>query len=231
MTRRSKTLPLLLLLSLLTLGAGCLFGTPTEPPPPEPPREYLPYYDPNPTTAMNNLVENFITAWERLDDKQYRDSILYKGTELATDGSLYQVFTFYYDRRLDPDLPELDLYDREVQRATRMFGGLPGQDQDGTVIPGIKSINLSLDPNNSWANPDDPDHVDGDPYPVGTKWRSYNTTMLITLKSNIGDSQINGWDVKDLLIFHVIPIQVENTNAPGNYHTVYRLWKWRDIIN
>ncbi len=231
MTLRSKTLPLLLLLSLLTLGAGCLFDTPVEPPPPPQPREYVPYYDPDPTTAMNNLVENFITAWEKMDLAQYRDSILYQGTEAATDGELYQVFTFYYDRTLDPDLPETDVWDREILRATRMFGGLSGQDANGTIIPGIKSIDLELDANNLWANPLNPDDVDGDPYPVGTKWRSYKTQMLITLKSNIPDTDYNGWNVDDLLIFNVIPIRVENDNAPGTYHTVYRIWKWRDVID
>jgi hypothetical protein len=231
MTLRSKALPLLLLLSLLTLGAGCLFDTPVEPPPPPQPREYVPYYDPDPTTAMNNLVENFITAWEKLDLAQYRDSILYNAIELATDGLQYAPFTFYYDQSLDPDLPILELYDREIQRATRMFGGLPGQDADGTIIPGIKSIDLDLTANNSWSNPLNPDDVDGDPYPVGTKMRSYNTQMLITLKSNIPGTEFNGWKVEDLLIFHVIPVRIENLNAPGTYHTVYRIWKWRDVID
>jgi len=36
--------------------------------------------------------------------------------------------------------------------------------------------------------------------------------------------------VEDRLIFHLIPTRVENTGAPGTYHTRYKLWKWRDVI-
>jgi hypothetical protein len=230
MTQRSKALPLLLLISLLPLGAGCLFSTPPEPPLDEPDREYLPYYDPDPTTAMNNLVENFITAWERLDLTQYRDSILYSRTEPATDGEFYEVFTFYYDRSLDANLPELDVFDREVQRANNMFGGLPGQDEFGNMVPGIKSISLNLLPIGSWANPNDPEQQDGHPYPVGTKWRAFETNMLITLKATYGEDT-NAWSVQDRLHFYLIPVRVDDPLAPSGYHTVYRIWKWRDIID
>lgn len=220
MTMRSKSHPLLPLLLLLPLGAGCLFGSPTKPPPVTPPPSYLDYYDADATTAMNNLVANFVTAWERLDLAEYRDSILYNGTEPAPDDELYQVFTFYYDRSLDPDLPELDLYDREIQRATNMFGGQPGNG-----VPGIKSISLDLTANGVWsANLSGTGEVQ-DPYPAGTMWRAYETNMLITLKANIGDSDINQWLVEDRLILHVIPVRVE-----GSALHRYKIWKWRDVI-
>jgi hypothetical protein len=230
MTHRSKSLPLLLLFTLLPLGAGCLFGTPTQPPQPEPLPTYKPYYDADPVKAMDNLVHNFTTAWELRDLPEYRDSILYSSTQEATDGALYAPFTFYYDRSEDPDLPELELFDREVTRATNIFSGLPGQDGDGNVVPGIKSISLELSANGLWANPTDPDQQDGDPYPDGTKWRSYETNMLITLKGTYG-ANTDAWLVQDRLIFHVLPVRVVDPLAPNGYHTVYRLWKWRDIIN
>ncbi len=230
MTRRSKHLPLLLLFFLLPLGAGCLFGTPTQPPQPNPPLAYKPYYDPNPAVARENLVYNFEAAWENRDLAEYRDSILYNGTEEATDGELYRAFIFYYDRSLDPDLPVQDLYEREVTRADNMFKGLSGLDADGNTVPGIRSITVDLLANGVWAIPTDPDQQDGDPYPAGTIWRAYETNMLITLKGTYGENT-NAWRVEDRLIFHLIPVRVADPLAPSGYHTVYRLWKWRDIIN
>lgn len=225
MTIRSKYHPLLPLLLILPMMAGCLFDPPKKDPIGPVLPDYLPYFNADPTTAMNNLVANFVTAWERMDLAEYRDSILYNGTEAAPDGELYQVFIFTYDRSLDPDLPEFDLYDREIQRVTNMFGGLPGHG-----VPGFRSISLDLTANGVWsANLSGTGEVQ-DPYPAGTMWRAYESNMLITLKSNIGDTDINQWLVEDRLVLHLIPIRVENANAPGTYHTRYKIWKWRDVI-
>lgn len=220
MTMRSKTTPLLPLLLILPFMAGCLFGSPTKPPQVSPPPEYLDYYDADAETAMNNLVANFVTAWERMDLAEYRDSILYNGTEPAPDEELYRVFIFTYDRTLDPNLPEVDLYDREIQRVTNIFGGQPGQG-----VPGIKSISLDLTANGVWSANLSGTGAVQDPYPAGAKWRAYESNMLITLQSNIGDSNINQWLVEDRLVLHVIPVHVEGSTLHR-----YKIWKWRDVI-
>lgn len=178
--------------------------------------EYVAYDSPD------NLVANLAVAWERLDLTEYRDSILYLGVELATDGEFYQHFMFYYDRSWDPDLPEYDTLDREIQRVAVIMSGLPGQDSQGNVIPGIKSISVTLTPNGVWADPIDPDEVDGDPYPPGTQWRSYDADILVTLKANIGDTDISQWRVLTTFIFHCIPVQAEGG-------TRWKLWKWREV--
>ena len=235
MTKRSNkiltTLPLLLI--LIAGAAGCLFTPPTGDKPSSQ-VSYEPYYDPDPTTAMNNLVENFRIAWEKKDLAEYRDSILYDGIAEAVDGQVYEPFTFYFDQDgADPGqtFPDSELYEREVTRATNMFSGQPGVNPvDQSEVPGIQSITLDLPADGVWSNPGDPDHVEGNVYPAGTKERFYHTNMNITLQSNIGDSNINAWLVQDRLRFHVIPVRIENENDPGTYHTVYRLWKWRDII-
>lgn len=170
----------------------------------------------------DHLVANLTVAWERLNLPEYRDSILYNGVDLATDGNAYEPFTFYYDRSLDPDLPEYDTFDRELQRAICMMSGLPGEDADGNVIPGIKSIDITLTPIGPWADPLNPVEVDGDPYPPGTQWRAYDAVILVTLKANIGDSDVNAWLIPTTFIFHCIPVQAEGS-------TRWQLWKWREV--
>ncbi len=129
----------------------------------------------------------------------------------------------------DETFPPPEFFDREVERATNMFSGQKGEDRDGNEVPGIRSIALDLLPENSWVDPDGSD-VEGHDYPDGTKQRHYGTNMLITLESNIGNSNINAWEVQDRLLFHLIPVRQEIEDAPGTYRTVYRIWKWRDII-
>ncbi len=233
-TRSTKvltTLPLLLL--LLAGSAGCLFNPPTGDGT-TPQESYEPYYDPDPIVAMDNLVTNFRIAWERMDIAEYRDNILYDGIDLAPDGEAYAPFTFYFDQAgAEPGqtFPDSEDYFREVERATNMFSGQPGENPvDGSEVPGIQSIALDLTADGIWADPADPDHVEGDAYPEGTKVRFYHTNMNITLQSNIGDSNINAWLVQDRLRFHLIPVQVEDEDNPGTFLTVYKLWKWRDII-
>jgi hypothetical protein len=116
-----------------------------------------------------------------------------------------------------------------VERATGMFSGQKGQDHLGNEIPGIRDIAMDLFAENSWSAPPG-GTVEGHDYPEGTLERFYGTNMLMTLESNVGSSDINAWEVQDRLRFHVIPVRQENDNAPGSFHTVYRIWKWRDII-
>lgn len=230
MNRRRKQLPLLLLVLALPFATGCLFNTPPDDPQPEPLLPYKPYYDPDPETAQNNLVDNFIAAWNNRDFPEYRDSILYNGIDPATDGLAYEPFIFYYMQADGEDpVPVYNTLEEELAKVNRMFKGQQGQDQQGNPVPGIREIDLELIATGSWANPTNPDEVDGDPYPVGTKWRYFSTIMLILLNGTYGTST-TGWNVNDGLIFYLIPIQEENTTAPGTYHTEYRLWKWRDVI-
>jgi len=199
------------------LGGGCLFNPPEKPPVTNPPVVYHAY------THPDSLVANFILAWENRDIAEYRDHILYKGSELAPDGNAYQVFMFYFaEDPADPDsdLPDFFIYDEEIETVTKMFSGTPGV--SGT--PGIREISLALEPfSASWQAPSNPDHVEGDPYPPLTRQRYYSTDMLITLKSEIPGTDINGFVVTDRLWFHVIPVQVGD-------QVEYRIWKWRDIL-
>ncbi len=232
MTRSTlKWTALALLFIFLAGSSGCLFSTRKDDPLPTPPQSYLPYYDPDSDVAMDNLVTNFIRAWENRDVEEYRDSILYND-QVAEDGNVYQFFHFYFDpigEEPGQTFPNYDLFSREVERVTNMFSGQKGEDHLGNEIPGILSIDLELNADNEWDDPPG-GTVEGHSYPDGTMRRYYNTVMLITLESNIGDSNINAWNVDDRLLFHVIPVRQENDDAPGTYHTVYRLWKWRDLI-
>lgn len=173
-----------------------------------------PDYQPN--DSPDNLVANVVLAWEAMDAEGYA-ALLYDGVAQADDGEVYAPFTFYYDRSLDPTLPELDLYERELIRTAAMLGGLPG---DG--VPGIKNVWLDLTPYGVWQTVVG-GVVDDDPCPENTQWRAYETDMLLALKTNIGGSDINQWLVQDRLIFHVLPVLVEG-------EVEWRLWKWRDVV-
>lgn len=216
-------LPLLLL--LLAAGTGCLFSTPTGDAQPTP-VTYLPYHSTNWEDAADNLKENFLRAWEARDLAEYRDSILYDGEVLATDAQVYPAFMFYYDEAGEEPgqtFPLFDTYEREIQRATKMFGGLPGEDHLGNVVPGIRSISLRLLSQGPWSDELE-SQVENHDYPDGTLEGFFETDMTITLKSDYINN-INAWIVDDVLRFHVIPVE---TGSPGVHR--YRIWKWRDII-
>ncbi len=211
----SKLLVILCLLPLL-LSAGCILDDSDGPSETPPVLQYLAYTDPD------NLVENFIRAWENRDIAEYRDHILYDGEQLATDGVAYEPFHFYFGQDPGQTYPPFLTYDSEKETVGNMFAGLKGQDHYGNEIPGIRSIALALNAENAW-DPPSSDMVEGHDYPEGTQSRFYSFNMLITLESNIGNSNINAWEVQDRLLFHVVPVET----AGG---TEYRLWKWRDII-
>jgi hypothetical protein len=171
--------------------------------------------------SPDNLVANLVMAWEAMDAEGYA-ALLYDGALLATDSLAYAPFKFYFDRSLDPTLPEVDVYDRELVRIGNMLGGLPGMDGQGNPVPGLKSVNLDLAANGSWTSVTSGE-VDGDPCPEDALWRSYSTYILFTLKSSYG-GDTNGWLVQDRLIAHCIPVQVGGG-------VEWRLWKWRDVID
>lgn len=166
--------------------------------------------------SPDNLVANVVLAWEAEDAAGYA-ALLYDGVALADDGTAYAPFKFYYDRGMDPDLPEIDLYERELQRTAAMLGGEPGNG-----VPGIKNVSLDLTPNGVWQTVAGGVVAD-DPCPENTQWRSFETDMMFTLKSTIGGSDVYIWLVADRLIFHCVPILVDG-------EVEWRLWKWRDVL-
>ena len=166
--------------------------------------------------SPDNLVANVVLAWAAEDAAGYA-ALLYDGVAEADDGEVYAPFTFYYDRSLDPDLPELDLYERELQRTAAMLGGEPGNG-----VPGIKDVSLDLTANDLWQTVVG-GTVEGDPCPENTQWRSFETDMVLTLESTIGGSDVYIWLVRDRLIFHCVPVAVGDAIE-------WRLWKWRDVL-
>lgn len=226
MTTRSISRLFIPLLLLLATSTGCLFGTPDKPPIDQP-VQYKAYYADDEETAIANLIDNFVLAWENLDLPQYRDSILYNGVTEASDGNVYNAFIFYYDPNADEgepyELPDTDTYERELQRVTKMFGGLPGEDYLGEEVPGIRSISLTLLREGPWRDPSG-GTVEDDIFPPGTKEGFFETDMTIQLKGTYGDNT-TAWNVEDRLRFNVIPVHDPDS---GLYR--YKIWKWRDII-
>ncbi len=204
-------------LAVLALAGGLLAGCGEDAErtlnPPEGP-DYLANDSPD------NVIANLVIAWEAMDAEGYA-ALLYDGIELATDGQAYAPYKFYYDRSLDPDLPVIDLYDRELVRTGALLGGEEGMDSQGHAVPGVRSVSMDLNPIGVWTAPIGPD-VDGDPYPEDARWRSYTTNFLISLKGNYGENT-SAWLVQDWLIVHCIPVQV-------GANTEWRLWKWRDVV-
>jgi hypothetical protein len=221
-----RTIAALSLALLIPLSGGCLFSPPEKPSEPGGPVDYFPYDSPD------NLIKNFVLAWEAMDAAEYRDHILYNSdNENATDGEPYATFVFYYAAGNDiwgEPLPDYQTYEEEVANVQRMFSGNPGVGPQGQEVPGIESIDLTLIKNQTWSPPTDPDDVEGDPYPEGTQRVIYESNMLITLKGTIPDTDITGFTVDDLLEFHVIPVTANEGTAEERQE--WRLWKWRDLF-
>jgi len=170
--------------------------------------------------SPDNLMANLIIAMEAEDAEGYA-ALLYDGVELATDGLTYAPYKFYFDRSLNPDLPELLSYAEELACMGALLGGEPGIDHNSNPVPGMKSLAVGFLAIGVWATPIAAT-VEGDTYPEDALWRAYATTMLITLKSTYLYSTI-AFSVQDRLIAHCIPVQVGG-------ETEWRLWKWRDIL-
>ncbi len=181
-------------------------------------------------TTPDNLVQNFITAWESKDIAEYGDHILYdKATAVVwEEGSRdFAPFTFYFVAGVDQwgePLPDYQTYEVERLNAQLMFSGNEGR--NGT--PGVSSIDLEMTAQGDWSAPDD-DLIEGDAWPAGTKQRIYATDLTVMIVSNIPDGpDINGFLVDGRLQFWAIPVRVEGGGSQG-YHREYRLWKWQDL--
>jgi len=90
MTTRARLTTLLILAVALLASSGCLFSTPEKPGGDTDGPEYLDY------TTPDNMMTNFVEAWNHMDFAEYRDHILYDGEELANDGASYEAFKFYF---------------------------------------------------------------------------------------------------------------------------------------
>lgn len=210
------------LLLFVVFGSGCLFGTPTKDAG-DTQFQFLDY------TTVENLAINFQNAWERRDIQEYREKIIFSNTqdEPVDESIVFQEFEFYF---LNPDLPGIPgeswLYNDEIESVEGMFLGNPGMDHQGKVIPGVRSIELTLTTSQTWANwTGGP--VQGDPYPAGTKHAIFDTDMLVALKGTIEDSDINGFQVTGKLQFYAIPVKGPVEGDPDEY----RIWKWIDLDN
>lgn len=211
-TKRARLTTLLILAVALLATSGCLFSPPEKNDDNTPPAvEFGSYATPD------GLVDNFVTAWEYMVISEYRDNILYPGTE-------YNSFVFYLlPDAMDPngeELPDSWGYDEEVDHISGLFSGNPSE--DGST-PGVESISLELEPFGTWNAPSDPYQVEGDAYPEGTMARRYRTDMTITLEGE-NPGGYNGFLINDVIELYAIPVSTDGS-------TEYRLWKWRDINN
>jgi hypothetical protein len=200
---------------LLALAIACdedSERTPTQPATPD----YLANDSPG------NLVANLVMAMEAEDAEGYA-ALLYDGALLATDGLTYAPYKFYFSDELEGfPLPDTLSHAEELACMGALLGGEPGVDFDDNPVPGMKSLAVGFLANGVWATPIAAT-VEGDTYPEDVLWRSYETTMLITLKSTYLYNTV-AFSVQDRLIVHCIPVQV-------GAETEWRLWKWRDVID
>lgn len=179
---------------------------------------YAAYLDPD------RVATNFGIAWPTLDAEEYSERILYDSMENAPDGMAYRAFVFYFAEGEDiwgNPLPVFWELWEEIAGVIHLMSGEPG----GGGVPGVESIELTLTPDGPWEAPTNPDHVEGDPYPVGTLRRVYTADLLVVLAGDIPGDPTNAFQVQHQQEFHVIPVLVP---IPGQDPRVeYRLWKWR----
>ncbi len=209
MTTRARLTTLLILAAALLASSGCLFSPPEKGGGGDDGPTYLDY------TTPDNLMNNFEEAWNHMDFAEYRDHILYDGEEEATDGATYAAFKFYFIDDSGEYGPSWGI-EEEKEHTEALFSGNPSQ--DGTT-PGVESIDLNFVPAGVWSVPDNPFDVEGDTFPSGTQYRTYQTDMTINLKGTIEGTEVNVLLVGDTVRFYTIPVQGDQ----------YRLWKWFDI--
>lgn len=200
---KCATWTLTIILSALVL-AGC--SNSTDPADEGP--EYLDYSTPD------NVIDNFVTSWNEMDIAEYRDVLLYTGDPLGREEGVYAEFKFYFIE----DTGEGPYWGLDAERTHTgaLFGG--NSSPDGTT-PGVESVDLRFNAAGDWSAPDNPFEVQGDEYPDGTLYRTYQTDASFYLRGAIEGSQVNVLLVRDTVRFYVIPI------GEGEY----RLWKWLDI--
>lgn len=210
-TRARITLLLILAVALFATS-GCLFSPPEKHDDDDDTVEFGPYATPD------ELVDNFLVAWEHMVLEEYRDQILYDGEEPIVGGANCEQFKFYFiiDSFDDPFWG----YDLEVEHTDALFSGNPGLDE----TPGVESISLHLTQMSSWSTINEGAPVMGDAAPAGTKFKPFRTNMTINLKGTMPDGTTNAFLVDDVIQFYVVPADVDGS-------TEYRLWKWIDVSN
>jgi hypothetical protein len=167
--------------------------------------EYLDYSTPD------NVIDNFVTAWNEMDIAEYRDVILYAGDPLAREEDYYAEFKFYFIDGFSWGLED------EETHTEHMFSGEPS---NGGSTPGVQDIDLFFSPSGDWQSPDNPYWVEGHTYPEGTVYRNYQTDLTVSLNGTVEGTEVNVLLVRDIVRFYVIPL---------DDGTGYRLWKWMDV--
>ena len=143
--------------------------------------------DPGPALAYvaydspDAVIANLERCWEGLDLAEYRDSVLYDGTNLCSDGRVHEPYGFWYDQSDDPELPDCDTYDLEIQRAAWLLSGLPSDS-----LPGVKSIDLSFTPFGDWEPA-----ADCDDCPPDAVRREYLVEGVLTFKDATDDGELS----------------------------------------
>ena len=170
--------------------------------------EYLDYSTPD------NVIDNFVTAWNEMDIAEYRDVILYAGDPLTREEDYYAEFKFYFIDYYSEGL--LWNLEEEQTHTQALFSGDPGS---GGITPGVESVSLRFNAAGLWTAPDNPIEVFEDEYPIGTRYCTYLTDMTIILTDTIEGSDVNVLLVRSTVRFYVIPVEGGE----------YRLWKWIDI--
>ncbi len=206
MTRKIVLVPLVLIAALIL---GC--SSSSDPGTGDPASEYN-------WESPGDAIGSFTEIWNHMDFAEYRDFALYDGEELATDGAAYSAFKFYF---VD-DTGEYGPFwgcEEEKEHTEALFSGNPSQD---ATTPGVESVALNFVPAGAWSDPDNPLEVEGDEYPDGTQYRTYQTDLTVNLKGTIEGTEVNVLLVRDTVRFYVIPV-----GDPENPE--YRLWKWMDL--
>jgi hypothetical protein len=170
--------------------------------------EYLDYSTPD------NVIDNFVTAWNEMDIAEYRDVILYAGDPLTREEDYYAEFKFYFIDYYSEGL--LWNLEEEQTHTQALFSGEPN---DTGITPGVESIDLRFNAAGVWSAPDNPLEIFGDEYPAGTLFRNYLTDAVLNLKGTIEGTDVNVLLIRDTVRFYVIPVEGGE----------YRLWKWVDI--
>jgi hypothetical protein len=94
-------------------------------------------------------------------------------------------------------------------------------------VPGIAGVSLSLTQYPAWSDPQEPDQVEGDPYPAGTQGAIFKIDLVVHLAGSIPGGDITGFAVDDDQLAYAIPVLVNQ--GDGSTHVEYRLWKWCDL--
>ena len=122
----AKRILMLLALVLLIAPAGCIFS-PDEGGDGPPPKEPLPWPE-----TQEQLMANFVTAYEKMDIDYYREVI-------------HQDFRIYLSQQTIDDFDTGDYfdYDTEVQIARNMFSGNAITRDNGSIEPGITGFQFT----------------------------------------------------------------------------------------